>query len=1008
VQNEKIVIARIRKLLDAVKAKVHPQSIPLTAEFIVHPDAPIPYDQALAADYRPIAVDEVWGRTWACGWFRFTGAVPVEFAGCEVVAVIDFDGEGCVFRDGTPWIGLSGRLEWYAESAKARVPLYDPAEGGEDVSLLVEAGANTLFGEGLRDYKLKIAELVVFDREMFGLEYDCRTLFSLTEILPERSPRRQKLLRGLNDIANAWNGGNGLKACRTIAADVLDRPANASAPNAWSIGHAHIDLAWLWPIRETRRKGGRTFATALRLMERYPEYQFGASQPQLYQWIREDYPALYEQIRARIAGGRWECQGGSWVEMDVNLTGGESLVRQILYGTRFFREEFGKEVDYLFLPDCFGFSAALPQILRKSGLTRFLTQKMSWSESNPFPHHSFWWEGIDGSRVLTHFLPTNDYNGSNTPKQLVEAEQRHAQNDVSDDFMNLYGIGDGGGGPSAEHIELALRQRDLEGSPRVKPGFVKDFLDRLGELPADRLPVWADELYLELHRGTYTTQAKTKRWNRKLEHALHDLEFLAAVFGDDVRAELDRLWKDTLLHQFHDILPGSSIGWVYREAEALSEANFHRIEALIDGILTKTVGKPDETGRFVVVNPSGTSRWELLRLPVAIGDLVLSANGAELAAARRDDVLECLVELPGCSFTMLTVENRGLEIRKIPAEPNVLENDLLRVEFAPDGSIARIHDRETGREWLDGPANRLELWEDEPNKWGAWDVNHFYRETTPETARLVCADTLPDNGLTSVRRQTLAIGNSTLEQRIELVRGSRMIRIDCRVDWRERRKMLRAAATPSVQAREAAYEIQFGLVRRPTRPNTSWDAAKFECVGHRFVDLSRPDAGFALLNDCKYGHSVIGSRMEINLLRAPADVDPDADLGVHEFTFAYLPHEGDLAASDVFDRAHALNAPSIVHPAKGALRDRCLFAAPDLKIDTVKPAEDGIGWILRIYEPLGRCVKTILSADRSWSRLVETDLMERPLGVEFPQGAAAELRFQPFEIRTFRYLPGTE
>ncbi len=973
-QNEKIYKRRIARFAEAVKSRVYPHRAPLSAEYIHHPDTPIPYETALTAPYQPIALEEPWGELWACAWFRFSGHVPAAFKGWEVGALIDLDGEGCVFVDGTPFLGLSGRLDHYAESAKGFVPLFDKANGDEAVNLLVEAGANTLFGEGPRDYRLRRAEMVTVDRSAFKLEADLRVLMSLADALPERSPRRQKIFRGLNDAANAWRDGAGIEDCLNITGQLLSKPAYASSPTAWSIGHAHIDLAWLWPVRETHRKGGRTFATALRLMERNPEYLFGASQPQLYQWIKEDYPVLYEQIKARVKEGRWEFQGASWVEMDTNLTGGESLIRQILHGLRFFAEEFGKSPRYLFLPDCFGFSAALPQILDQSGIPFFLTQKMSWNETNLFPHHTFNWVGIDGSCVLAHFIPTNDYNGSNMPKQLIEAEQRYAQNDVSDDFANLFGIGDGGGGPSQAHIEYALRQRDLEGSPRVKQDTVAHFFDKLAETPSDRLPVWRGELYLELHRGTYTTQARTKRWNRRLEQILHDVEFLAAAFGESI--DLDQLWKDTLLHQFHDILPGSSIGWVYKDAEMLSKKNYSLLEAMRDELLARHFGSGQ--GRYLVMNTTGWQREELLHLP---------------------DGSEHKVRVPAYGY--VTIETSLPANSQVVEDSYEMQNDLLRVTFNDDGTIGSIYDLETSREWLEGPANRLLLWEDLPNNWGAWDVNHFYRETIPEQARLLSCETTRTD-LCTVRKQILTIGQSKIEQRIELVQGSREIRIANHVNWQEKHKMLRVQAAPAVHASEASYEIQFGLIKRPTHANTSWDAARFEVCGHRYADVSLPDGGFALMNDCKYGHSVLDNLMELNLLRSPADVDPLADLGSHEFTFAYLPHHGGL--EEVIPRAHALNAPLLVHQVNDAPKKGWFYRveSPSVKLETVKPAEDGQGVILRLYETQGRNAEAILHSAKPWSELRETDLLERPKDVHYPAGNSTELRFRPFEIKTLR------
>ncbi|MCF7815264.1 MAG: alpha-mannosidase 2c1, partial [Candidatus Cloacimonetes bacterium] len=531
-QREKIYIQRIQRFADRINKLRYTDPKPLSASFIYDKIDPIPYGTALKSEFKAIKIGEEWGELWGCAWFKFVGKIPTEFRGKEVGALFDLNGEGCVWKDGSPWLGLTNKIHWDLRSGKYFVPLFDNAEGGEEVDLLVEAGANGLFGSGQNDYRLQQAEIVIVNRDIIKLDLDLKVLINLFESLQENSPRRNKIIYGLNEVCNAWNDGKGIGKCLEITSDLLSNPANTSSLTAYSIGHAHLDLAWLWPVRETKRKGGRTFATALKLMEEYPEYKFGASQPQLYEWIKTDYPQLYERVKQAIADGRWEVQGAMWVEPDMNLAGGEALIRQCMYGKRFYQEEFGIDVKNLWLPDVFGYSAALPQILKKCGVDVFMTQKISWNETNIFPHHTFYWEGIDGTKILTHFLPTNDYNLANLPSQMIASEKRYAQNDVSDEFLNLYGIGDGGGGPSFEHIEMGLLQQNLEGVPRFKFAFAKEFFDKIAEIPAEKLPTWVGELYLELHRGTYTTQSLMKKHNRKLEQKLHDVEFLGVLAGE--------------------------------------------------------------------------------------------------------------------------------------------------------------------------------------------------------------------------------------------------------------------------------------------------------------------------------------------------------------------------------------------------------------------------------------------------------------------------------------------
>ena len=521
---------RIRQFIDRVIDRRYTATAPLEARY-TYDRSPIAFDSLEKRRWKPISPGTQWGELWGSGWFRFTGTVPAGFAGSEVCALIDTGSEGCLFVNGSPVQGLTdapqvsgtlSRTPGYLRG-KRRVPLFVKARGGEEVSLLIEVAANSLFGhKDRREFVFRQAELAVLDRTVWQLGLDLEVLYQLAEALPPAAPRTKKLWRGLNDAANAWADGAGADACRAICAGLLKQKANASSSSVWAVGHAHIDLGWLWPVRETRRKAGRTFSTALRLLEEYPDYVFGASQPQAYQWVKEDYPELYARIRKAVAGGRWECQGAMWVEPDMNITGGESLVRQLIFGKRFFREEFGVDVDNLWLPDVFGYSAALPQLLKQAGVDYFVTQKISWNETNTFPHHTFYWQGIDGTRILSHFLPANTYNANNDPAELIHAEERFAQVDVSSDWLQLYGIGDGGGGPARRHIEFARRAANTEGVPRVRMESAREFLHRIGRFPAARLPVWTGELYLELHRGTYTTQARMKRYNRLLEGALHD------------------------------------------------------------------------------------------------------------------------------------------------------------------------------------------------------------------------------------------------------------------------------------------------------------------------------------------------------------------------------------------------------------------------------------------------------------------------------------------------------
>lgn len=1033
-QNLSIYKRRLDQFISRVHDRRYGERSPLTASYIYHADTPIPYEEAVRrSDYEAIEVGQTWGRLWGCAWFRFSGRIPEALAGKPVVALLDVEGEACVFQDGVPVRGLTTRNAMRVNEAKRRVPISEAAAPGESVDLLVEAGANTLFGERGEDhdYELRQAELAVYDEEAWQLWLDLSFLRDLAGNLPVTSTRAKQLYRGLNDAANAWQEGRGLSACREVTRKLLAVGASQSAATVWSVGHAHIDLGWLWPIRETRRKGGRTFSTALRLMERYPDYVFGASQPQLYRWVKQDYPALYDQIRRRVAEGRWECQGAMWVEPDMNLAGGEALVRQCLYGRAFFREEFGVEVDNLWLPDVFGYSAALPQILKKCNVDYFVTQKISWNEMNDFPHHTFFWEGIDGTRILSHFLPTNNYNVVNSPSQLIAAENRFAQGDVQPHFLNLYGVGDGGGGPSQTHIEYGMRASDTEGMPRFRFATSAEFLRRISQIEEERLPKWVGELYLELHRGTYTTQALMKRYNRQLELLLRDVEFLSVLGGTYPKDQLLEIWRETLLNQFHDILPGSSIGWVYREAHEASKKNLARLAELAEAALESLHGPKASTPEYLVVyNTLSWARREPFRVPkTLVGNrnvVFADSSGAEVPCAEIDGEYVVTADLAPMGYTTLRVKGATAEGGATSVDENprlagnppahgattvsvtdsTLENRFVRVRLGAGGAIESIYDKELDREMLAEPANDLMLWEDHPYSWDAWDVSHYYRETAPEHARLSARTVAVSSPGFGALRQALEIGSSTVEQVVSLSAESRMIRVDNTVDWRESHKFLKARAAAAVHGHEATFEIQYGQVKRPNHENTSWDQAKFEVAAHRYADLSQSDFGLAVLNDCKYGHRIIGNEIELSLLRSPKSPDPEADMHVHTFTFAYLPHRGDVNAGEVLVAAHELNASPIVYPVSTAPESPSVsffgVEGGAVKIEAVKRAEAGDATIVRLYEYAGTAARVHFTAAVSQSRAAETDLEEREIRDVAISASGIELSFGPYEIKTVK------
>lgn len=1028
-----IVEKRVQQFADRLREQYYGDRAQLSVEFCAQ-DEPIPVSDVPTLSFSPISPGEAWATQWGSAWFRLSGTVPPAWSGSEVVALIDLGGEACVFRDDSPWMGLTNKgLNDGSRHRKRRVPV-GVVNGGEKLEYLVEAAANELMGVRAipERYRLLQAELAQFDRELWQIVLDVDFLLELANALPGDAPRTRRIVAGLNDCVSTWNEGAGRAAVRSTLDTLLRANAHASALTAWSTGHGHIDLGWLWPVRETRRKGGRTFATALRLMDEYPDYTFGASQPQLYEWIREDYPGLFREIKQSVKDGRWECQGAMWVEPDMNLPSGESLVRQCLYGKKFFRDEFDVDVRNLWLPDVFGYSAALPQILRGCGVDLFMTQKISWNEINTFPHHTFLWEGIDGTRIHSHFLPTNTYNFENDPQSLVSSEKRFAQAERINDFLNLFGTGDGGGGPSRKHIEYARRAQDTEGLPKVKMAPAESFFETVRQLPEESLPLWRGELYLEKHRGTYTTQARIKKANRHLEHLLHDVELLE-VLCEKSESSLASAWKDTLLNQFHDILPGSSIEWVYRDAQELSNRNLNVLSERRSALLCELLGigsaadvqSADEripvswphdgsAVRMRIFNPLAWARRAVLEFEMT-GDAV-----PELEASERSTgaIVHGVVHLPPAGYTTIEVTPNGMaqasedvtpsEEATASADGSILENTLLRVVIGDDGTLESIYRKDLEREYLRGPANCFTLWEDRPHSYDAWDINHYYRETVPEQAHLVSRRIVKAEGARATLLLIFSIGESTIRQLICLDAGSAHVHFQCVVDWQESHRHLRVGAQVAIRSNSARYEIQYGTVERPTHMNTSWDEARFEVPAHRFADLSQPDAGFAILNDSKYGHRIVGSDVELTLLRSPKSPDPNADIGEQTFSYAYFAHAGERDRSAVLRAAHELNAPNLVvpegqHPFEGP-PERSWFSiiGDGVKLETVKIAEDRNGIVVRLYEFNGTTPEVTLSVPGKYRRASETDMLERgdsPVGVH--EGSVS-LTFHPFEIKTLR------
>ncbi|MBN1270807.1 MAG: alpha-mannosidase [Candidatus Aminicenantes bacterium] len=1017
---------RARNFLARLRSMFYPEEILLAAEFCVY-DPMVPFVRRDVGEFQPVTVGETWGKNWDRAWFFLQGRVPQEWKGREVCVRINLGGEGLVYDEtGTPLQGLSVHTLWpNTDFRRDRFEITSNAQGGEAVSLWVEASAGQLFGLQInRDkgwkiprefgsYTAVITDLVlaVFRRDIWHLYLDVLVLENLMRGLPGKSVRRARILHVLNKAIDVFRGDPGnVGMCRKILNQELDKKASASDLATTAVGHAHLDTAWLWPLSETVRKCGRTFASQVGLLERYSRYVFGASQAQHYAFVKKYYPSLYAKVKDLVAQGRWEVQGGMWVEADCNLISGESLVRQILHGKLFFLEEFGIDVDNLWLPDVFGYSAAFPQILRKSGINTFVTQKLSWNQFNRFPHHTFRWRGLDGSEVVTHFPPEDNYNSELQPEKLRGAAENFQEKAFLDEFLTLFGIGDGGGGPTAEMIEAGQRQENLEGCPRVSFGPAAAFLKKL-EKQSGYLAVWAGELYFELHRGTYTSQAFNKKMNRRLELKLRELEILWSCLPLEhyPSQNLDDLWKTLLLNQFHDIIPGSSITPVYEECRRFYASMEQEVERLFQ-----------EAGEMLFVsdrdlvclfNSLSVPFDRPLVLPESWAENeVLDESGHPVFQQVEAGKRVVLVEISALAARTLRRGERFPPVdQDLTGKPFVLENDLIRYAFSEKGTLSQILDKKNGREVLAGKreGNVLCLYEDRPVDWDAWDVDFYYEDALCGKAELMSWHWIADGPVRKGIRTEFRIGNSVIRQNIFLTAGNKRLDFETEVDWKENHKLLRVHFDLDIFTDAASFEIQFGRVFRPTHRNTSWDEARFEVVAHRYADLSSGEYGAALINNGKYGYRALGGDLSLSLLRAPTFPDPKADRGKHTFTYSFLPHTGRLEDSDVLKEAALLNQSAALFDG----RDGKSFRFPvhvegGAVLDTVKKAEREEALIFRLYEPLGKETVVRMKLDGESFRMFEADLMEHNLRELEAGEGEVNVTFHPFEIKTLKGIPG--
>ncbi|MEJ1090479.1 alpha-mannosidase [Microbacterium istanbulense] len=988
-----LTLGRVSRVLtERIRPAIHAESVPLTIEVHQLPGEPIAPEAGLALDFEPTTVGQMWGPAWGTTWFKVTGAVPGEWAGRRVEALIDlgfdvnmtgFQCEALVYRpDGTPIKSINPRNQW--------VLIVPQADGDEQVELYLEAASNPVLldyhpflptqeGDILTSspeplYRTRRMDLVVFDEEVFELSLDLEVLFELQAELPPTSPRRMSILQAMDDaldVLDLQHISATASDARARLAAVLAAPAEASAHRISAIGHAHIDSAWLWPVRETIRKVARTTSSMTTLIDEVPDFRYGMSSAQQYAWVKQHRPEVYDRIKAAVAEGRFLPLGGMWVESDTVMPSGESLVRQFAYGQRFFESEFGIRSKGVWLPDSFGYSPALPQLMRRAGFEWFFTQKISWNQQNVFPHHTFLWEGIDGSRMFTHFPSMDTYNSQLSGSEVAKAARQFKENRVSSRSIAPVGWGDGGGGTTREMTGKAARLANLEGSARVEWEHPDDFFDK-ARAEIAHPAVWVGELYLELHRGTLTSQHGTKSRHRWAEHALVEAELWAATDAvrtgaDYPQAEIDELWQIVLLHEFHDILPGTSIAWVHREAVTALEDVIARARAISDAARRSLAGDGD---------------LELVFTPASV------AGPAPLGAA---------VAAPAEGAVTLDADGAGF----------ILANDLVRVHLTTDGLIDSAVDLATGRDAV-APgkvANLLQLHQDFPNMWDAWDIDKYYRNRVTDLRDVTAIDArITDAGAAEVIIER-AFSESTIRQTLTLAPGERTLHIVNDIDWHETEKLLKLAFPLDIQAAHTEAETQFGYQARVTHVNTSWEAAKFETSMHRFVLVREEGFGVALINDSIYGYDTtrdadddaVTTTVRLSLLRAPRFPDPDTDHGRHVIATGLVIGAGPAEATRA---GIELNTPATVLRGAHEVAPLVAVHGDGIVVSGVKLADDGSGdVIVRLYEALGRRAAGTLEIDFDHRDVREVSLIEDDLD---DARTGTDLALRPFEVRTLR------
>ncbi|MBS6196417.1 MAG: alpha-mannosidase [Clostridiales bacterium] len=1031
---------KLQRRIDEVKNYRYREVIPMESflvredtQGVVNPEVPVNFE-----GWDTIQTGDRWSGRDKYLWMHREIHIPSQWKGKRVVGLFDFGNTGAGNNSGFEAMCYLNEKPFQGVDVNHQEVFFPEDCFGADTSLTFRLWSG-LEGGGIpapQEHQIRRADLAWLDEEVDDFYYLGEMIRQTIESLEDKDPVKFDLRNALDAACHcidwAYPGSEefyeSIHEADRILNDKIDRMDKNTLIHVKCVGHTHIDVAWLWRLKHTHEKISRSFSTVLRLMEMFPEYIFLQTQPQLYEYIKKDFPEIYEKIKERVAEGRWEADGAMWVEADCNLTSGESLTRQILIGSKFIKDEFGKDVEYLWLPDVFGYSWALPQILKKSGIDMFMTTKISWNQYNRMPHDTFKWKGIDGSEVLTHFITTPEpwsepgswfytYNGRLMPKIVKGVWDAYSEKEMNKELLISYGFGDGGGGVNRDMLEMRRRIDRIPGMPSLKTSTAGEYFRNLKETVKNTdqyVNTWDGELYLEYHRGTYTSQGYNKRMNRKMELLYRRAEWLTVMqgllAGSLEEAEQERLtegWKMILTNQFHDIIPGSSIHDVYEDCHK----DYGVIENIAGQVEEDFVKHAMEEAEHVwtVWNTSAWNRDELIAVPCEQEGYFTDEKGSRLAVQKTDKgVYVKAEEIPAMGHKeirfhaaqILAEETNGFTI-----SGREIETPFYQITLNRYGQISRLYDKNFDREVLaEGErGNVLQMFEDKPLDNDAWDIDIFYQQKMREITELTAFEVTECGPLKLTIHMEWSYMKSTIAQDMSLYADSRRIDFKTDVDFHERQQLLKAAFPVDIRSTYGTYDVQYGNVRRPNHWNTSWDQARFESVAHRFADLSERNYGVSILNDCKYGHDIKDNVLRITLLRSGLQPDHLQDQGTHRFTYALLPHGGDFVEGRVVQEAGLLNDPAKVCAGrtKVPFTSFMTFDNDQVELDAVKKSEDGKYIVVRFHEFAGSAQKVTAVPGFEYQNWREGDLRERPL--TDARTGDIRLSLHPYEIKTLLF-----